>query len=259
MAKTSKKKSEVEIGNEGETHCRSVVIYTRYERFWHWSQAALIFFLALTGFNIHGTISVFSFKQAVHLHTYAAIALIVLWLFTTFWNLTTGNWKQFLPFFEIREGDGSIRRSLKIFFSRLIAVVRYYAWGILFHEEHPHKKTLRRKQNALQGLAYLTFMIVIGPALWLSGIAYLSFYLWQDMAGAGDALTVIAFLHTAAAFMIIAFVIIHVYMTTTGETPLHYIKGMITGREEVELTDIEEAYLEAEHPELLDKQSEKKK
>ncbi|HHK73692.1 MAG TPA: cytochrome B [Rhizobiales bacterium] len=229
----------------------AVVIYTRYERFWHWSQAALIFFLAFTGFNLHGSYHVLSFEQAATWHSYAAIALIVLWVFTTFWNFTTGNWKQFLPFFGIRTVDGKWSSALMIFIIRVFAVMRYYAYGILKDEEHPFKKTLRRKQNALQGMAYLAFMIFMGPALWVTGIIYLTYDLWNTFPGAGSYLVIIAFVHTAAAFIIIAFAVIHVYMTTTGHTPFHYIKGMITGVEEIELTDVEKAYLEQDHPERL--------
>ena len=61
---------------------RAVKIYTRYERFWHWSQALLIFVLALSGFNLHGTFDLAPFPLAVKVHTYAAILLILLWLFT---------------------------------------------------------------------------------------------------------------------------------------------------------------------------------
>ncbi len=213
---------------------RAVTIYTVYERFWHWSQAILIFVLAFSGYGLHGTITLVDFATAVTVHSIAAILLIILWIFTTFWNFTTGNWRQFLP-----NTKG------------LFAVIRYYVWGILFGEEHPHKKTLRRKQNALQGLAYLTFMVLIGPALWLSGIVYMSYDLWNGTAGATGYLGIVAGVHTLAAYFMVAFVIIHIYMTTTGKTPLHYIKTMITGVETVELTEVERAYLEQEYPSRL--------
>ena len=228
-----------------------VTIYTRYERFWHWSQAALIFALAFSGFNIHGSFSLLDFQTAVMVHTISAILLIVLWIFTTFWNFTTGNWKQFLPFLDIRAAKGDKVDTALIFILRLFAVARYYAWGILRGEEHPFHKTLRRKQNALQALSYLTFMVVIGPALWASGIVYLLYDLWNTTASAGTILMVVAFVHTAAAFLMVAFVIVHVYMTTTGSTPMHYIMGMITGVEEIELTEVERAYLEQDYPERL--------
>ena len=41
------------------------------------------------------------------------------------------------------------------------------------------------------------------------------------------------------AFALLAFTIIHVYMTTTGHTPTSHIKAMITGWDEVEVDDIE--------------------
>ncbi len=213
---------------------KRVKIYTLYERFWHWSQAILIFMLAYTGFGLHGTHGFIGFQSAVELHTISAILLIVLWIFTTFWNFTTGNWRQFIP---KRTG--------------MIAVMKYYAWGILFGDRHPHIKTLRHKQNPLQALAYLTFMILIGPALALTGIIYLGYDLWNVIPDAGFYFQVVVFLHTAAAFFMVAFAIIHVYMTTTGKTPFAYIKTMITGFEKVELSDVEDAYLGAEKPNLL--------
>lgn len=211
-----------------------VKIYTIYERFWHWSQALLIFTLAYTGFGLHGTHDFMDFQTAVEVHTAAAILLIVLWLFTTFWNFTTGNWRQFLP-----KKTG------------MLAVIRYYAWGILFGQSHPHIKTLRHKQNPLQALAYLTFMILIGPALAATGIVYLLYDLWNGIPDAGYYFQIVAFLHTASAFLMVAFVIIHVYMTTTGKTLFAYIKTMITGFEEVELSEVEKAYLGAEQPKRL--------
>ncbi|MBK9083508.1 MAG: cytochrome b/b6 domain-containing protein [Rhizobiales bacterium] len=208
------------------------MIYSRYERFWHWSQAALIFTLAFSGFVVHGSFALIGFDKAVMIHTIAAVVLILLWIFTTFWHFTTGQWRQYLP----KTG--------------LLAVVRFYAWGILRGAPHPYSKNLWRKQNALQSLAYLTFMVLIGPALWATGILYLAYPLWAKLAGA-TGLTVVAFVHTAAAFMMIAFVIIHVYMTTTGKTVGHYVKTMITGYDTVEMAAVEEAYLERQQPNIL--------
>ena len=44
----------------------------------------------------------------------------------------------------------------------------------------------------------------------------------------------VALAHTAGAFMMLTFVIVHVYLTTTGHTPFAHIKTMITGWEDVE-------------------------
>jgi thiosulfate reductase cytochrome b subunit len=42
----------------------------------------------------------------------------------------------------------------------------------------------------------------------------------------------VAFFHTLAAFLMLAFLIVHVYLTTTGHSPLAHIKAMITGWED---------------------------
>jgi thiosulfate reductase cytochrome b subunit len=230
--------SDATIASPITTHPqkRAVMIYSRYERFWHWSQAILIFVLSFSGFGLHGTHGLIDFATAVNIHTVAALTLIALWILTTFWHFTTGQWKQYLPQL-----------------SGLPAVIRFYAWGILTGAPHPYSKSLKRKQNALQSLAYLSFMVVIGPALWSSGIVYLTYPLWAGWAVGTLGLPAVAFIHTAAAFLMITFVVIHVYMTTTGKTVTHYIETMVTGYEMIELTPAETAYLEEDQPGLLKK------
>ena len=50
----------------------------------------------------------------------------------------------------------------------------------------------------------------------------------------------IAFWHTLGAILLMIFLVVHVYMTTTGKTPTSNIKAMITGYEEIE-EDADEA------------------
>lgn len=191
------------------------LIYTRYERFWHWSQAILIFILLATGFVIHGTTPYIRFGTAVSWHTWTAIALIVLWVFTVFWHLTTGEWRQYAP----RSG--------------VVDMMKYYGWGILTGQPHPFHKTMKRKHNPLQAAAYLGFVLFIGPLLWASGVAYLTFPLWAKSYAAVVPLGAVALVHTAGAFMMAIFIIVHVYMATTGKTASAYIRSMISGYEEV--------------------------
>ena len=46
-------------------------------------------------------------------------------------------------------------------------------------------------------------------------------------------------IHMAGAWLFVAFVITHMYLTTTGEKPLSNIKAMIVGYEDVEQQDSE--------------------
>ncbi len=67
-----------------------VYLYKRYERFWHWSQAGLIIFMLITGFEIHGSYENFGFQRAVAYHTLAAWTLLTLWAFSIFCQFTNG-------------------------------------------------------------------------------------------------------------------------------------------------------------------------
>lgn len=205
---------------------RRVMIFSRFERFWHWSQMMLIFILLFSGFAIHGLHGMLDFQTAVVVHAVCALALIVLWVFAIFWHLTTGNWRHYLP-----TGKG------------LWSVARYYAYGIFKGERHPYRKAFWRKHNPLQALTYLMLKLVLFPAIWLSGLAYLLYPLWAEAAIGTGLLAGIALLHTAVAFAILMFVIAHVYVLTLGHF-MEHVKPMITGYDEIDLTSAEEAYLE---------------
>ena len=58
-----------------------IYLYKRYERFWHWSQAALIILMMITGFEVHGTYNLVGFGKAVSYHTLFAWTLLTLWAF----------------------------------------------------------------------------------------------------------------------------------------------------------------------------------
>ena len=198
-----------------------VYIYRSFERFWHWTQAALIFFLGFTGFEIHGSISFFGYQNAVKYHNIAAYAFIVLIIFAIFWHLTTGEWRQYLP-------------TLK----NIKAQLNYYIFGIFNNSPHPTKKTVLSKLNPLQKLVYLGLKVLVIPIMVFSGLLYM-FYRYPQKGGGIEALNLnsiepIALLHTFGAFLLVAFVIAHVYLITTGSTVTSNLKAMITGHEELE-------------------------
>lgn len=195
-----------------------IYVFKVFERFWHWSQASLIIFMLITGFEVHGSYHLFGFGQAVNLHTIAAWTLIGLWVFAIFWHFTTGEWKQYIPTMD-----------------KVMAMIKFYSVGIFVHAPHPFRATTLKKHNPLQRLAYLGVLLFIGPLLWFSGWFYLFFGDWS--AWGVDkyvSLEWVAFFHTAGAFMMLMFLIAHVYLTTAGHTPTSHIKAMITGWEEVE-------------------------
>jgi thiosulfate reductase cytochrome b subunit len=198
-----------------------VKLFTGFERFWHWAQAILIFGMLTTGFEIHGTYSLFGFQQALDYHIILAWTLIGLWAFAIFWHLTTGEWRQYVP-----TGKG------------LLAMVLYYAYGIFSGEAKPYQKTRQAKHNPLQRLAYLGFKILIAPAIWISGLLLLFYAEWKQTA-LGEVLPLywVAWVHTAAVFALLVFILVHVYMSATMGKPWYaQLKSMITGYEAAEET-----------------------
>jgi thiosulfate reductase cytochrome b subunit len=196
-------------------------LFTGFERFWHWTQALLIFGMLLTGFEIHGTYRVFGFERAVDLHMIFAWTLIGLWAFAIFWHLTTGEWRQYIP-----TGKG------------LLPTMAYYAYGIFSGEAKPYTKTRQAKHNPLQRLAYLGFKVLIAPALWISGLLLLFYTTWKQTGlGALLPLAWVAWVHVAAAFALLVFLIAHLYMSLTIGHPWYgQLRAMISGYEEVEET-----------------------
>lgn len=190
-------------------------LFTRFERFWHWSQAALIITLLFSGFAIHGSHALLDFRTAVEVHEVAAWLLIALWIFAIFWHFTTGQWRQYIPTLS------NIRR-----------VALYYARGIFIGAPHPYKVTAERKHNPLQRIAYLGVLVLINPLIWISGLLYLFWGRLEPLLPDWLALEAIALAHTGGAFLMLIFLIVHVYLTTTGHTPLAHIRAMITGWEE---------------------------
>lgn len=191
-----------------------IKIFTRFERFWHWSQAALVLGLLFTGARLHGLVGGMDWPTAFWLHLTMAGLLVLLWVFAIFWHFTTGAWQQYIPTLD-----------------RLVAVIRFYAYGIFLGEAHPAKPTIRRKHNPLQRLSYLFLKLIINPAIWATGILYLTVNI------TGLDLALVAWTHVVAAYAMAVFVVIHVYMATTGETVTSYIRAMITGYEWVSVDD----------------------
>lgn len=198
-------------------------IYKAFERFWHWMQSLLIFFLAATGFEIHGMYSFFGYQNAVTYHNFAAYSFIILIIFAIFWHFSTGEWRQYIPTTKF-----------------LKAQLNYYLFGIFRNEPHPTKKSVLSKLNPLQKLTYLGLKILVIPTMVISGLLYM-FYRYPhegNIEGLNiDSVYLIAIFHTAGAFLLMSFIVVHLYLITTGETITSNLKAMITGYEEVEIKE----------------------
>jgi len=206
---------------------KKVYLYKRFERFWHWAQTLLIFTLIFTGFEIHGVSSFMGYQNAVEWHNNAAWAFIILIVFAIFWHLTTDEWRNYIP----------TANNFK-------AQVQYYLTGIFRNAPHPTRKRSLSKLNPLQRLVYFFLKVLLIPLMVFTGLFYLYFH--YPVKGIElESLEYVAVLHTLGAYLLLSFIIIHLYLITTGRTITSNLKAMLTGWEEMDEEEIKEIVFEA--------------
>jgi thiosulfate reductase cytochrome b subunit len=85
----------------------------------------------------------------------------------------------------------------------------------------------------MQRLTYLGLTSTLLPFQMITGFLYWGYNDWGDWGLSWLSLDVIALLHTIGAFAILIFLVVHIYMTTTGHTITAHIAAMFSGWEEV--------------------------
>ncbi len=207
-----------------------VYMYQVYERFWHWLQTFTIVLLLITGLVIHrpDVLGFLSFRHMVVVHNVAAAILVVNAALSLFYHLASGEIRQFIP-----RPYG--------FFDQAIVQARYYLRGIFRGEPHPFEKTPRKKLNPLQQITYFGILNVLLPLQVITGALMWGVQRWPQIAGMLGGLPFLAPFHSLVAWTFAAFIVGHVYLTTTGHKPLAGIQAMMLGWEEVEVAGAETA------------------
>jgi thiosulfate reductase cytochrome b subunit len=200
-----------------------VHMYAAYERLWHWLQASAIMVLLFTGLIIHKPhfFSMFSFPYVVNVHNVLGFILLINAALALFYNLASGEIRQYLP-----KPKGFIARSL--------SQAMYYSQGIFAGEAHPLEKSRDNKLNPLQQVTYLAILNILLPAQVITGVLIWGLQRWPNIAAELGGLPTLALVHTLVAWAFATFIVMHVYLTTTGHSPTAGIKSMIGGFDNVE-------------------------
>jgi thiosulfate reductase cytochrome b subunit len=206
----------------------ALYLYPVWLRLWHWTQAALFLTLMVTGLRMHYAEWPwpFPFTGAVAVHNGAGIGLTLMWVVFLIGQTTTDNARHYrLPWRDLPR--------------QLWRQMRWYAWGIFVGEPHPFQVTAAHKLNALQTLSYLGAMGFLMPLLILSGWGFLfSVQLPPTLFGVGT-VWIVALVHLASSWLLVLFLIVHLYMITTGETPTTNLKAMVSGWHREEATSLQ--------------------
>jgi thiosulfate reductase cytochrome b subunit len=176
--------------------------------------------LIATGLQIHFA-GARSLARTVAWHNAFAAVLLVNGFLSLFYHLTTSAIARFFP----------PRRGI---YARLVEQARFYTEGIFFGWPHPSPKTPERRLNPLQQVTYLALLNILLPLQALSGVLIWGASRWPALVASLGGLTLVAPLHNLGAWIFLAFLMLHLYLTTTGRTVLSNLKAMIDGYDHLE-------------------------
>lgn len=204
---------------------RKIALYPLSERIWHWIQALTILGLLMTGAEVHAPdqIHLLGFTRAVQAHNAFALLFVANALLGVFYFITSGLIRQYVP--EPREFMGLAAKQ-----------TLYYLRGIFRGDPHPMQHDADNKLNPLQQVTYLVILNVLLPVQLVTGLLIWGAHRWPTLLSAVGGLPVLVPIHVLAAWFLLAFTIMHIYLTTTGETPWSNTRAMILG------------YLKTAHP-----------
>ena len=198
-----------------------VKLYPLYERIWHWLQAITVLLLLLTGLEIRDHIRLLGFENAIRLHNALGFFLLFNAFLGLFYFLTSGAIRHYVH--EPRD-----------FATLAFKQAMYYVKGIFRGDPHPVERTAKSRLNPLQKTVYLVILNVLLPFQVLTGLAIWGLERWPHIEDQLGGLPVLLPLHALGSWLFVAFIIMHVYLTTTsGRKPLSGIEAMVTGWEEV--------------------------
>lgn len=188
-------------------------LYTLPVRCWHWLNALCFAALLVSGFALHRVSARFSLW--VDLHNLAGILLCVIWLGFILVALC-GNGHHYRVRWQGIVG-------------RIIRQTRYYLYGIFRNEPHPEHASPMAKFNILQQLGYICVMFLLLPLVIVTGLLMMYPDLTPETIFTLPGKQVVAWLHYGLAVIMGAFIIVHLYLCSTGDTPGALIKGMLDG------------------------------
>jgi len=160
-------------------------------------------------------------RDTVTVHNVLAILLAINAGLSLFYHVVSGEIRQYLP-----RPYG--------FFDDAIVQAKYYLGGIFRGQGHPFEKRPDAKLNPLQQVTYFGILNVLLPLQIVTGALMMGVQMFPQVAAWLGGLPLLAPFHSLVAWTFAAFIVGHVYLTTTGLRPLTSIRAMMNGWEEIE-------------------------
>lgn len=199
-----------------------IYLYPIWLRIWHGINALLFLVLLATGLSMQYSnpdLPLIRFDLAVQLHNIAGLILVFNYLIFLAGNITTKNGTYY-------------RLKLHGLYKELLIQMEYYLFGVFRKRPAPFPMNKDRKFNPLQKVTYVVTMYGLIPVIIITGLALMfpEFIIERVFRSSGIFLT--AILHTFVGFMLSMFLVIHVYFSTMGSSPISNFKSMLNGYHE---------------------------
>ena len=190
-------------------------------RVWHWINAWIVILLALTGLYLrrYGIAALQPHDSVLLWHKCLGLAMIVTVVFWFIYNMSNKNRRQHYSI---------TRRDIQGIFAQ----ARFYLFSIFAGEENPFQASGDDKYNPLQKIAYDAIMFIFLPIQAITGLLFMDIPLLRYYLLSGNLIGFLGAIHVLFAYLLVLFFIVHLYMTTFGDTVFSHTKAMITGYEE---------------------------
>jgi len=189
----------------------NVVMFTLMERLWHWIQAFSMVMLAVSGISMHWPGAIISMESAYKVHNIFGIIVTVNFAVWLIYMLVS---KRIHYYFPKKEDEYPIS---------LFKQAKFYIADIYFTNEHPYHVGPDNRMNPMQKVTYVGIMFAAMPTQMITGFIL--------MAG-GASIHTALIIHLLLGAFFVLFIFGHMYLATTGHTPLALFKEMIHGYEE---------------------------
>lgn len=198
---------------------KRILLYPGWLRAWHWLNVILFIVLIWTGVELHfarpRTVGL-GFETSRVVHNVAGIVLTLNYLVFVLGNLLTRNGRYYVA--DLAAVPAGLARQL-----------RYYVWGIFRGEPHPYPHSERRKFNPLQQVTYAVVMYALLPLMVATGwVIFFPDKIPERLFGVSGRVFY-ALAHTFLGYVLGLFMMVHIYLGTTGSSPLELFKGILTG------------------------------
>lgn len=195
-----------------------IYFYPLWLRIWHGVNAIGIILLIITGFTMQSgkETGLLSFNRSVNIHNIMGVVVSLNYLLFLIGNIVTDNSK-----FYIIKPKNFIKRPMK--------QAKYYIWGMFHGMKAPYPLSEKRKFNPLQKYSYLVAMYILVPIVVISGFALLFPEMIIEEVYNVSGIMLTAITHSAMGFFISVFLVIHIYVSSIGKSPMENFKSILSG------------------------------